>query len=171
MRRQDAYYERGNVTEGPGAPDWQSALVESSDQHTDKSPSTQKLLTIMRCMLFAATSSSPHMSAFAAKVNEEDIDVYRCKAIDCLCRYGVDVDDEMLSVVTKASTLTPSSKIAVSVLDHAASLLHTAYLNRNYSDNREPTRVMWNETRRTYRELPARHSEGALRGHGVQTRF
>ena len=66
-------------------------------------------------MLFAATSTSSdeHMSAFAAKVNEEDIDDYRCKAIDYLCRNGVDVDDEMLFVVTKASSLTPSSKIAI----------------------------------------------------------
>eukprot|EP00571_Detonula_confervacea_P003451 CAMPEP_0172329500 /NCGR_PEP_ID=MMETSP1058-20130122/60916_1 /TAXON_ID=83371 /ORGANISM="Detonula confervacea, Strain CCMP 353" /LENGTH=2101 /DNA_ID=CAMNT_0013046679 /DNA_START=37 /DNA_END=6342 /DNA_ORIENTATION=- len=108
----DAYFERGAVTRGPGAPDYHSVLdVHSSPEEGDCSSPFQRMIALVRCMLFLSLPSSKEMETFA--MSGEGMEYDRFQRINFCCIYGVDVDDKVLQMIISSPHITPNTALSV----------------------------------------------------------
>jgi len=110
----DTYYERGAVKRGPGALNFESVLdVNTAVEVNDDRPSPyQRMMRLIRCMLFLSPPSSKEMATFTT-TSEEEMDNDRFQRITFCCQYGVDVDDGMLKTITTSPNVTPRTAISV----------------------------------------------------------
>ena len=105
----DTYYERGAVTRGPGAPDYNSILTEDISSINDAGSSSPftRMMTLIRCLLFLYPPSSKELASFS--IAGED----KFQRLGFCCRYGVDIDDEMLQIILSSANFTPNTALSV----------------------------------------------------------
>lgn len=90
----DAQFERGAVVSGPGVANYSSALDSNSHRNaSDQRSSFNDLMSIVRCLLFMSQPPSSDMEFFLGKYSDGD----HCNRVEFCCKYGVDIDDELVS--------------------------------------------------------------------------
>lgn len=90
----DSQFEHGAVVSGPGGADYSSGLYPHSNLHSsDQRSSFYDLMSIMRCLMFLRGPSSTDMNFLLG----ESSDLGNNKSVEFCCKYGVDIDDELVS--------------------------------------------------------------------------
>ena len=107
----DTYFERGAVTRGPGAPDYSSVLLDENGLEESDRSALRRLMSLIRCTLFLSPMTSQELASFAAAGEEMEED--QRQRIAFCCRYGVDVDDEMLQRILSSPNVTPNTALSI----------------------------------------------------------
>ena len=92
----DSQFERGAVVSGPGVANYRSALDADSYRNTsDQWSSVNDLMSVLRCLMFISYPSSGDMESFLGKYSDQD----HCNRVEFACKFGVDVDEELVSSI------------------------------------------------------------------------
>ena len=90
----DSQFERGAVLSGPGVADYSSLLDGNISRNIgDQQSSFNILISIMRCLMFISHRTSSDMKYLVGEYSDSE----HCKRVDYCCKYGVDIDDELVS--------------------------------------------------------------------------
>ena len=90
----DSQFEHGAVVSGPGSADYSSGLDPHSKLYSsDQRSSFYDLMSIMRCLMFLRGPSSSDMNFLLG----ESSDLGYNNSVEFCCKYGVDIDDELVS--------------------------------------------------------------------------
>ena len=90
----DSQFEHGAVVRGPGMADYSSALDADSHCNTSGQRSAfNDLMSIMRCLMFLSHPPSSEMKLLLGECLDGD----HYNRVEFCCKYGVDIDDELVS--------------------------------------------------------------------------
>ena len=109
----DTYYERGAVKRGPGAIDFDSVLDInlSPESLSDRPPPSERMMRLVRCMLFLSLPDSKEMATFTS--TDEEMENDRYQRIRFCCQYGADIDDGIFKTILSSPNITPHTSISL----------------------------------------------------------